>query len=551
MKKITYLFLLIVLFAAVFAGCKEDETSASSVVGDFKTYPGKNRAKIEFNTPADAKSGKVFYGGGKFTVFSIDNAVATQSLIVDSLPEGKQTLRVVTFNAEGLISDPKGANVNVYGDNYQSALTNRQLIRQSTISPTSIEIFFGEAKDGEVGVRVVFTNTLGVKDSLMMGSTLTSVVVSNIDLNKAYYYYSVFKPEPEAIDEFQTAQVDARNAAMLNFEKDVWTIAGFSDQEPGGDGKWALASYIIDNKVATFWHSQIVDSYAQMPHWITVDMQSEKKFNGFCFIQTQEAGEQGLAKKFRFEVSDNNSTWTKVMEGEFTTSRYKQTFTFAEPVVGRYFKITILSGYNDAFWSQIAEIDLFNEVNVSGENGENPPGKILLVNAEKPFQGDGSDLFPAVGAYRMQQLVGWTHNSNTNISFDTSTGVFTVFSASVWGCPDVTNGKIYQMVNLKPGSYTLNIDAGNATDPTCADVYGVVAKGETLPDYTAVTSASEVLGYSNLIVNQQKVNSISFTLTSSSSVTIGIVYNTHSIYNTLSIPWSSMLINGFELLKIR
>jgi len=69
-----------------------------------------------------------------------------------------------------------------------------------------------------------------------------------------------------------------------------------------------------------------------------------------------------------------------------------------------------------------------------------------------------------------------------------------------------------------------------------------------LPDYTAVTSAPEVLGYSDLIINQQKVNSISFTLTSASSVTIGIVYNTHNIYGTLGIPWSDMHINGFELL---
>ncbi len=551
MKRAIYLFLLIVFFAVAFVSCKDDVTRGPSIVGDFKVYPGKNRAKIEFKTPTDAKSGKVFYGSGKFNVFSIVDA-ATQSIIVDKLPEGKQTLRVVTFNAEGLISDPKGADVNVYGDNYKNGLTNRQLINQSTISPTSVELFFGETNKGEVEVRVVFTNTSGVKDSVMMNSTLTSVVVNKIDLNKKYYYYSVFKPEPEAIDEFNTVQVDAKSAAMLNFEKNKWTIAGSSDEEPGGDGKWALASYIIDNNVATFWHSQIVASYAKMPHWITVDMQSEKKFNGFYFIQTQEAGEQGLAKGFRFEVSDNNSTWTKVMEGEFTRSRYKQTFTFAEPVVARYFKITILSGYNDAFWSQIAEIDLFNEVKISGENGNDAPGVISLVNAKKPFQGDGSDLFPAVGAGRMQKVAGWTHNDNAYISFDTGEGgTFAVFSAAVWGAQDVTNGKIYQKVTLQPGSYTLNIDAGNATDPTCADVYGVVAKGETLPDYTVVTSDSNVLAYSDLVENQQKVNSISFTLTSASSVTIGIVYNTHNIYGTLGIPWSSMSFNEFELLKIK
>lgn len=549
MKKATYLFLMIVFFAAAFAGCKEDEIkSAPSVVEDLKAFTGKNRAKLEFKTPPDAVSGKVFYGSGKFEVFTIADA-STQSIIVEELPEGMQTLRVITFNAQGLVSNPKGVTVNVYGENYLNGLTSRQLINQSTISPTSVEISFGEANEDEIGVRVVFINTSGVKDSMMINNNQTSIIVNNIDLKKAYYYYSVFKPEPETIDEFQTPQVDAKTAAMLNFEKNKWKIAEFSDEEPGGDGKWALASNMIDNNISTFWHSEVVASSAPMPHWITVDMQSEKKFNGFYFVQTQEASEQGLAKGFDFKVSNDNSTWTSVMEGEFTTSRYKQPFTFTDPIVARYFKITILNGYSDAFWSQIAEVDLFNEENISGDNGVIEPTEVHLENAKKPFHGDGSDLFPIVGAGRMQKLAGWTHNDNAKISFDTEGGgTFAVFSAVVWGCPDVNNGKIYQTVNLQPGSYTLNIDAGNAPDPTCVDVYGIVAKGELLPDYTAVTSDSNVLGYSNLVANQQKVNSISFTLTSASSVTIGIVYNTHDIYGTLGIPFSSMSFNGFELL---
>ena len=548
MNKIGFFLLSIVFLVAMFTACEEDDANAPTPVSDLMAYAGKNRAKVVFRVPLDAVSGKVFYGNGKYNVFSVGDTATVQGIIVPELPEGKQILRLVTFNADGLVSDPKAVNVNVYGDSYQNGLTSRQLINQSTISPTSIQLSFEAADEGEVAVRLVFTNTSGAKDSIMMSNSQTSIVVNDINLNEAYYYYSVFKPEPDAIDEFLTTPVDAKEAAMLNFEKGKWIIAGFSDEEPGGDGQWALANYIIDNNVATFWHSEIVASYAQMPHWITVDMQAEKKFSGFNFIQTQEMGEQGLANGFRFEISNDNSTWTNVMEGEFTTSRYIQPLTFAEPVIARYFKITILNGYNDAFWSQIAEIDLFNEVNVSGENGVEAPTEIPLVNAKQPFQGDGSDLFPAVGAGRMQQVVGWIHNENAYISFDNTVNTLTVFSAAVWGVSDVSNGKIYQTVNLQPGNYTLKIDAGNTTDPACADVYGIVATGETLPDYSVITSASEVLGYSDLIANQLLVNSISFTVTSTSQITLGIVYNTHSIYETLGIPWSDMHINGFELL---
>jgi len=549
MKSTRYLLWLVLFFAAIFSACEKDKVEVPSPVNDLKTYAGKYRAKVEFKAPDQSVSGKVFYGNGKFSEFSVTDTGTVQSVIVEELPEGKQTLRVVTFNDEGQVSDPRAVYVNVFGDNYQNGLASRQLLNQSTISPTSVEIFFKEAKAGEVGVRILFTNLSGAKDSIMMTSSQTSILVNNIKLTEPYYYYSVFKPEQDAIDVFTTTRINAKEAAMLSFEKTKWTLVSFSSQEPGGDGKWALASYIIDDKVTTFWHSEVVASYAQMPHWLLVDMKSEKKFNGFHFIQSQDLNEQGLAKGFRFEVSSDNSTWKNVLEGQFTTSRYKQIFTFGEPVIARYFKITILSGFNDAFWSQIAEIDLFNEANVSGDNGVDAPKEVPLVNAKSPFASDGSDLFPAVGAGRMQKVSGWKHSDNAYITYDANSPTsITLWSAAVWGIANVTNGKIYQTVNLQPGKYVLNIDVGYATDPTCADAFGVVARGETIPDYTLVTSSADVLGYSNLMANQRTVISLAFAMTSVSPVTIGIVYNTHSLYETIGVPWSELHINGFELL---
>ncbi len=549
MKSTSSIILSIVFFAATFTACEKDKIDVPSVVSDIKTYAGRNRAKVEFNVPEESVSGKVFYGNGKFVEFSVADTGTVQNVIIDELSEGKQILRIVTFNAEGQVSDPKGVYANVYGVNYQNGLVSRQLLNQSTISPTSVEIFFKEAQAGEVGVRILFTNLSGTKDSIMMNSSQTSILVNNIKLTEQYYYYSVFKPEPDAIDVFTTTRINAKEAAMLSFEKTKWKLASFSSQEPGGDGKWALASYIIDDKVSTFWHSEVVASLAQMPHWLLVDMKSEKKFNGFHFVQSQDLNEQGLAKGFRFEISSDNSTWKNVLEGEFTTSRYKQTFTFGESVVARYFKITILSGFNDAFWSQIAEIDLFNEANVSGDNGVDPPKEVPLINAKSPFVSDGSDLFPAVGEGRMQKVSGWQHSNNAYITYDkNSPNSITLWSAAVWGIGNVTNGKIYQTVNLQPGKYVLNIDVGYATDPTCADAFGVIARGATLPDFTLVTSSADVLGSSDLIANQRTINSIAFTMTSASPVTIGIVYNTHSLYETLGVPWSELHINGFELL---
>ncbi len=536
MKNITYLFSVLFTSVMLCVGCAEEGVYAPPVVGELIAHPGKYRAKVEFQAPTESMSGKIFYGNGNFKEFTIDKTKDTQTIIVEKLPEGEVTLRVVTLNNKGETSDPKGVKVSIYGDNYQKKLINRKLLNQRTISPTSIEMFFDNGNPDETGVRVLFTNLSGVKDSVMMSGDNKSIVIENINLSETYYFYTVYKPTTNFIDEFAASKIDAKEAAMKNFEKEIWTIAAVSDEEPA-----RVASNIIDNKAGTVWHSQ----NESMPHWVIVDMQSEKKFDGFYFVQAQEPGDTGYAGRFKFEVSSDNENWTVISEGRLKANSHKQTFKFQESVVSRYFKISILDNYNGITSAQIAEVDLFNDSNVSGTNGVNLP---VLENAKQPFQGDGSDLFPPVGAGRFQRLTKWTHSSNAYISFDSNMGTFSVWSAAVWGISLVTNGKIYQTLDILPGRYVLNIDAAHTTSPYCVDMYGVIANGTAMPDYNRVTSASEVLGFSDLVANQKSINTIPFTIEKATSITIGVVYNTHDIFGATGIPWSDMNINGFELL---
>ncbi|MDR0714690.1 MAG: DUF5013 domain-containing protein [Bacteroidales bacterium] len=539
MKKIAYLFCLSLFSAILWTGCKEKEEAVTPPAADLKAYAGKYRAKLEFTAPAKAKSFKVFYGVGKFQEQSVAGD-GVQNVIVEELPEGEQTLRVAVFDDAGVISDPKGVKVKVYGETYQNSLRARSLTEQDILSASSMAFSFGEAADDETGVWIVFVNTSGAADSVKISNSQTSITVNNINPDGACYYYSVYSPEAEAIDEFRSKPIDVREAAMFEFKKEEWTIADFSDHEPGSGESWGLASNIIDDDVTTFWHSQIVETQPSMPHWITVDMRSEKKFNGFYFVQTQEMSEVGLAKGFRLEISSDNNSWTNVLEGEFTTSRARQEFAFAQQVTARYFKITILSGYNDVWWSQFAEIDLYNELNVSGMNGDIKLN--VLVNAEPPFQGKNP---VANTENRFQQLVGWTHNEAARVSYDTHPAInkIALFSMPAGGIPYVTNGKVYQTVSLQPGNYKLAFDCGSLDGGKGVDAYGVATTAATLPDITAVTTDSDVLGYSALI--QYTNNEISFTLSSASPVTVGWVYDTYDSGNI----WTALMINGIELYK--
>ncbi len=540
MKNI-HILLIAALFATVLAGCKETDAPSVATASELKSYPGFNRAKIEFTAPSGVESFKVFHGNGQFVEQPV--GANPQSVVIDGLDEGEQILRVAMLGDAGTASDPKGVKVTVYGDGYKNGLYPREMIEQNSPSDNSLEMTFKAASAGETGVWVVYINTSGVKDSLQMGSTATSIRIDGIDLEKAYHYYSVYKPSADALDGVASAPFDAKNASMFIFEKANWTIAGFSDEEPGGSGDWGLARNAIDDNATTYWHSAVSNGVVPMPHWIAVDMGGEKKMDGFYFVQTHEPSETGLARHFTFSVSSDGEDWTDVLSGEFAYSRIRQQFPFTARQSARYFRLTIESGYNDVAWSQFCEIDLYNEVEASGINGSVPVD--VLVNNKKPFASENPHSWDPA---RILQLSGWTHNAAATASYDTAIGGGSIVMFAIAGGVDfTTNAKVYQTVNLEAGDYIMMYDCGNYDWGSGVLAYGVIATGETLPDITAVSSSSATVASIELTDSANspnKVNMVPFTLTSPATVSIGWVYNTFS-----NGYWTAFYMNEVSLLQ--
>ena len=544
MKKILYLAALLLFSTTIFVSCKKDKAEAPVPVDGLTAYTGKNRAKVEFTVPSEAKTGKVFYGIGNFEEFTVSDANAVQSVIVEGLPEEEQILRVVTINGDGTSSDPRGLKVKVYGAKYEATLKPRKWADQVTNSATSIELKFYEAAATEVGVWVVYTNTAGAKDSLLMNSTATSIEINNIDTSKASFYYSAYKPYTEAIDAFNSPSLGLKEALSLNFTKSNWIIAGVSSEETGNG-----AANIIDNNISTSWHSETGSSF---PHWISVDMGSSKLIDGFYYVNDQSGAK--AAKKLKFEVSDDNTTWINVLESDVADSYLRQRLTLDKTITARYFKVTVLSSWDvTATKTQIGEIDAYNIQNVSAENGNDTytnATPITLANAKAPFVGDGSDLFSPVGANRMQKVVGWTHNTSAYVTFDgADPSAITFFIAPVWGLGEVHNGKIYQTVNLQPGKYSLKTRVGNVDGPV--DAYALVTTSALLPDYTSVAADTGTIKYVDLASNKNKTIETVFELTTASTVKIGFVCNIFNQYGSTGTPWSSFAVKEVNLIKVQ
>ncbi|HTG55291.1 MAG TPA: DUF4998 domain-containing protein, partial [Niabella sp.] len=420
-----FLFTPLLLFVLA-VSCKKEEAAAPVAVDGLTAYPGKNRALVEFSVPPGAVRGKVFYNSGSFKEFEVTGAV--QSVVVDDLSEQEHILKVVTMNAEGIVSNPKAVKAKVYGAGYELGLKPRRWKDQVNHSPTSIEIVFEPAFENETDVVVFFTNTSGKKDSVDMPAANNSIVLNSIDVNQPYYFYSRYKPEPSAIDHFLSSNVDAKSALLFNFQKSGWEVAGVSDEVAGRS-----AAMAIDNNTATLWQSSASAPKPAAQHWITVDMGTSKVVDGFNLLHSYT--NEKSAKKIRIDVSLDNNTWTTAVEGTLNVSFLRQVIPLQKSVNARYFRITAVEMFDANTPGLVfSEIDVYNAQTTSGDNGHtaySSSSAVAMTNAKNPFVGDGSNPFPTLGAYRLQKVLGWTHSTNAIATFDSDK--LSLFTAAVWG----------------------------------------------------------------------------------------------------------------------
>jgi hypothetical protein len=122
---------------------------------------------------------------------------------------------------------------------------------------------------------------------------------------------------------------------------------------------------------------------------------------------------------------------------------------------------------------------------------------------------------PNTSGYVEGTFGGFDKNNNTNIAMQSG---FTTPAA-----PNITNGKIYQTVNLPAGQYRVTTTCVLGSTTTASQAFYVAAaSGTTLPDIPNFTTApNPVLGTTRITSN--KAYEFSFTVATTSQVTIGFI----------------------------
>ena len=182
------------------------------------------------------------------------------------------------------------------------------------------------------------------------------------------------------------------------------------------------------------------------------------------------------------------------------------------------FKSSTTYKYRTLFKPEKTAIDTF----YTAYSNLKPIPKPLLLNASLPFA-------TSARSGRWGTLSDWITNDNAKTHGNPAVGGFDnnggrdAMGLESWGSPLIRNGKIYQVVEVQPATYTLNIDLsnGNKLAETGTRVYAVVSKGDGLPDIDDIITSTDVLAYKRISATGNII--VDFTSEENKPVSVGIV----------------------------
>ncbi|WP_018625840.1 DUF4998 domain-containing protein [Niabella aurantiaca] len=323
--------------------------------------PGYKKVAIVWPRASDpnVSSAKVYWNNYSDSVsVNITPAQDTIQVPITGLQEQYYTFIIKTFDKNGNSSVPVEVNGRAYGDGYLAALTNR-FVSSAAVQADVLTINWGAAAvyNGEVGLQLTYKDTAGVQKQLFVGNTQSASVIDDFAADTKFEYRSVFLADSNAIDTIYNTYGAIRS---IKLDKTKWSVVSYSDQhnESGGG-----AAAVIDGTVATRWHSQVGATY---PHWVIIDMRSEKTLTQLGVERTIKDAPNGDLRgpnTFQVLISKDNITWTDL--GIFNFDRFasgEQFYPITSAVSGRYFKFIGLTGDGD--FMVLGELSAYVERNI-------------------------------------------------------------------------------------------------------------------------------------------------------------------------------------------
>lgn len=261
-------------------------------------------------------------------------------MFIPGLEEKSYSFEVRTTDTYGHKSLWTAGTGNAYGEIFQSTLSNRR-IGNFIFAGESGSISWLTAVETLLYSEVRYKDTEGTVQVVKVMPDELTTVLENADPEGTFEYRSLFVPEPDAVDTFAVEWIRIYPIAM--FDKTGWTIT-CSSEAPGYS-----ASFAIDGIANTAWHCAYAAPAPPFPHWLEIDMQSERS------ITSIEVNKRNALKTISFELSVDGVDWTDVGSVEFpntnnntpTANIIVRTLNIEE-TRARYLRLNFIDGFSGA-----------------------------------------------------------------------------------------------------------------------------------------------------------------------------------------------------------
>jgi hypothetical protein len=279
-----------------------------------KTYPGKNRVQLEW-VIVDPKvtSCKIAYKQENIqkdtTVVIPERGTGSNDTIRVIVPDLKETayvFEIVSYDDFGNVSIPVEVEEEVYGEIYETTLSNRLLKDYSYDKENGLQLEWYDADETEIGMELYYTDINGNNQMILVAGSETSTTISDYKYGEPLFNISLYKPVPSAIDTFYTEKQRVIMQTTINAALNK-TVTSSSDYNAAyaavkavdGDRSDTASRWLTANNVFS-------------EHWIEIDMESPQTISALgLWRQVMTTGQTMWKWKFQAWIDDD---WVTVIE---------------------------------------------------------------------------------------------------------------------------------------------------------------------------------------------------------------------------------------------
>lgn len=342
---------------------EENEITYAAKVDSVSVRPGRDRAMMDIKINSQRiESVRIYWNDYLDSVdVAINNQVGSFSKILENMDENEFIFYLICFDKFGNRSLPFEASGIVYGDRYESGLSNRSLLSIYVDSDGSLIANLGGAPENALYTELKYTDTGGKERTVQIPVDQSSVSITG--MSSDFRYRTLYKPEAAAIDTFYTAWRTANDIPHK------YSTAGWTAECRDGNHDWGANGgepfRVLDGDINTGWHSRPGTS---LPQCLVVDMKASQEVRHIMLWHLPE----GLASNWiYYKTIEVYLSDTPVTPGEYQSSwgtpaaKYQYpggvdgiTIEFAPNSKGRYMVLYFPDSSASTYIS-FAELDVF------------------------------------------------------------------------------------------------------------------------------------------------------------------------------------------------